>query len=77
MLTVLSIFGIYLVGVLAALLVIAWVNTHGFGTGADEIPSVFGALSWITVCLIIIIFIAYPFSLFYDWCYYKFEKLLK
>lgn len=77
MLTVLSIFGIYIVGVIAALLVIAWVNTHGFGTGADEIPSVFGALSWITVIVIIILFIAYPFSLFYDWCYSKFEKLLK
>lgn len=31
MLTVLSIFGLYIVGVLAALLAIAWINTHGFG----------------------------------------------
>lgn len=77
MLTVLSIFGIYIVGVLAALLVIAWVNTHGFGTGGDEIPSVVGGLSWIAVFVIIILFITYPFSLFYDWCYSKFEKLLK
>ena len=77
MLTVLSIFGIYIVGVLAALLVIAWTNTHGFGPGGDEIPSELGALSWITVFLIIIRFIVYPFSLFYDWCHNKFEKLLK
>ena len=77
MLTVLSIFGLYIVGVLAALLVIAWINTHGFGPVGDEIPPALGALSWITVYLIIIQFIVYPFILFYDWCHNKFEKLLK
>lgn len=83
MLTVLSIFGLYIVGVLAALLAIAWINTHGFGPGGDEIPSALGALSWITVLLIIILFaekilvilkIVYPFILFYDWCHNKFEN---
>ena len=51
MLTVLSIFGLYIVGVLAALLVIAWINTHEFGPGGDEIPSELSALSWITISL--------------------------
>ena len=77
MLTVLSIFVIYLVGVLVALIIIAWGNTHSFGTGAYETPPEMAILSWITVFIAMIMLITYPFVFFYDWCYNKFEKSLK
>ena len=75
MLTVLSILGIYLVGVLAAIIIIAWVNAHDHKI--DEVPSDWACLSWIAVFFAMFILIAYPFAFFYDWCYNKFEKSLK
>lgn len=66
----LLIFGMYIVGVLISIFIVAYINTH---TDGKEIHAATCALSWLFVFVIIIVMlIVYPLALLYDKVYDKF-----
>ena len=72
MLTVVTILGVYLLGVVISIVAIAWVNSDSrYGEGITPISS---ALSWITIFALLVMVLAYPFSIFYNWCLDKFDS---
>ena len=67
--TLLLIIVIYLIGLLLALVLIAWLNAkHGF----DVSPGL-SLGSWFSIIAYMIIYITAPFGL-YDWLYNKFKE---
>lgn len=66
----LLIVGIYFIGVLLALVLIAWLNArHGF----DFSPEL-SLGSWFSIIAYMIIYATAPFGKLYDWLYNKFER---
>lgn len=62
--------GIYFIGVLLALVLIAWLNAkYGF----DICPEL-SLGSWFSIIAYIIIYATAPFGKLYDWLYNKFER---
>lgn len=62
--------GIYFIGVLLALVLIAWLNArHGF----DICPEL-SLGSWFSIIAYIIIYATAPFGKLYDWLYNKFKE---
>lgn len=72
MLTVLSIIGVYIIGVVVSIVMVAYVNAKI--NKFDVIPAGACLLSWLLIALLLITYLFYPFELFYDWCYSKFNK---
>ena len=60
-------FGIYVLGVIVSLVMIAWFNSDG---GVETTDAGWAAASWLFVLAIVITFLTFPFYLLY-------EKLLK
>jgi hypothetical protein len=66
---ILLILGIYIIGVLVAICIAAYINAQSDSRG---IPASMCALSWVFIFVIILMSIAYPFALLYDKLYDKF-----
>ena len=68
--TLLLIIVIYLIGVLLALVLIAWLNArHGFDINPElSLGSCFAIIAYM------IIYVTAPFGKLYDWLYNKFEE---
>ena len=68
--TLLLIIVIYLIGVLLALVLIAWLNArHEF-----DISPELSLGSWFSIIAYMIIYVTAPFCKLYDWLYNKFER---
>ena len=68
--TLLLIIVIYLIGLLLALVLIAWLNArHGF-----DISPELSLGSWFSIIAFMIIYITAPFGKLYDWLYDKFKE---
>ena len=68
--TLLLIIVIYLIGVLLALVLIAWLNArHGLDVGPG-----LSLGSWFPIIAYMIIYAAAPFGKLYDWLYNKFKE---
>lgn len=62
--------GIYFIGVLLALVLIAWANArYGF-----DISPELSLGSWFSIIAYMIIYATSPFGKFYDWLYNKFKE---
>lgn len=62
--------GIYFIGVLLALVLIAWLNArHGF-----DISPELSLGSWFSIIAYMIFYVTAPLSKLYDWLYNKFEE---
>ena len=66
----LLIVGIYFIGVLLTLVLIAWVNAKH---GLDVSPGL-SLGSWFSVIAFMIVYVAAPFGKLYDWLYNKFKE---
>ena len=71
---ILTIFGIYFIGVVLALIVIALIN----GRYGDDISPGFCTMSWFLLLIFgILYFVVYPLERFYNWLYKVFKKKKK
>lgn len=66
----LLIVGIYFIGVLLALVLIAWLNAR---LGFDFSPEL-SLGSWFSIIAYVIIYVTAPFGKLYDWLYNKFKE---
>ncbi len=75
---VLIVLGVYLIGVVLALMVIAFINgRYGDDLSPDLSPALC-SMSWFTVLIFgILCFVVYPLDRFYKWLYKVFEKKKK
>lgn len=63
----------YLVGVIAALVFLAWVNSDG----KDKIPEVIACLSWVFLAAMVVSGILYFVTRPFDWFYLKMLRLFR
>ena len=63
----------YLVGVIVALVFLAWINSDG----KDNIPEVIVCLSWLFVAAMVVTVILYFVTRPFDWFYLKMLRLFR
>jgi len=71
MINLLIFLAVYIIGVLASIVLIAWVNASD---SDRDVPFGACALSWLMVITFIVLLIALPLKMFYDGCYKYFTK---
>lgn len=71
MILFLEILGIYIVGVILSMIIIAYINAHvdKYSHNSENIEPIACLSSWLFILIILILIVAYPFMLWYDKLY--------